>query len=77
MSRINFTRLIPIVLVWGVVGFGILVYMWQELGERGLYADATGTSGYTTKTEIALVVGGLMMLISSAIFVLAVVTRKR
>jgi hypothetical protein len=46
-------------------GLIILGYLWYELGERGLYADATGTSGHTTASEVVLIlVGGLLAAIS-------------
>ena len=44
-------------LMWFVafcLSAAVVAYLWITFGERGLVADATGTSGYTTPLEFAL-----------------------
>lgn len=36
-----------------------LAYLWIIWGDRGLYADVTGTAGYSSATEWALLIGSL------------------
>lgn len=50
---------IPITLI-SIASLASLVYLWIILGERGLEADANGTAGYTTTSEVLL--GGLAIL---------------
>jgi hypothetical protein len=59
------TMAMPLVLavvafVLAVASVIVLGYLWVALGDRGLYADATGTAGYTTPLEGAALVGGLL-----------------
>ncbi|AQX81029.1 hypothetical protein BWO91_14565 [Plantibacter flavus] len=39
---------------------GTLIYLGIILGDRGLTADANGTSGYTTATETTLLIGSFI-----------------
>lgn len=39
---------------------GTLAYLGIILGDRGLEADANGTSGYTTTTETTLLLGSVI-----------------
>jgi hypothetical protein len=43
-----------------LVAVGTLVYLGILLGDRGLEADANGTSGYTTTIETTLLIGSVI-----------------
>ncbi|HMS24902.1 MAG TPA: hypothetical protein PKB15_04315 [Acidimicrobiia bacterium] len=45
-----------------IAGFIVLGTLAQTLYERGIVADETGTSGYATNLEIALVITGLLLI---------------
>jgi len=51
-----------------LVGFAVtlvvLVRFWVVLGDRGLEADANGTSGYLAEGELALIVCSLFGLLA-------------
>lgn len=58
-------RLIAIVV--GVIGTVLLIRVRNTLVGRGLNADATGTSGYTTGQEFGLLALGVVLLILSIV----------
>ena len=64
-----------------VASIGVLGYLWVVLGDRGLYADATGTAGYTSPLEGAALISSLAgLVVFSALFVVFLVitiTRRR
>ena len=57
----------------------VLGYLWGVLGDRGLNADATGTSGYTTPLEAAGLIFGLLgvLLFSALVFLLLALSIRR
>ncbi len=61
----------------GTVGAGILIYLWVTLGDRGLSADANHTAGYTTSSEIALGLLGLVLVLGSAVGITVLLSRRR
>jgi len=58
----------------------VLIYLWITLGDRGLYADATGTDGYTTPLEAFVLVGGISGLVvfptTFVVFILMAIRRR-
>lgn len=60
--------------VAATIGIIIFIYLWIVWGDRGIYADSTGTAGYTTTLEIVLAVVGIVLIILS---VLALLGGKR
>lgn len=66
--------------VLALAALAALVYLWIILGDRGLNADATGVSGYTTSAESALlIVCGVGLIPFSALSITCAVVflRKR
>lgn len=57
-------------IVVGIVDSFILGYLWGALGERGLWADATGAGGYTTTFEFLLMGFVLLSFISVVVWCL-------
>lgn len=45
----------------------IVMYLWTVLGSRGMYADQTGTAGYTTGLELFLGASILPLVAASTI----------
>lgn len=45
----------------------IVMYLWTVLGNRGMYADQTGTAGYTTGLELFLGASIIPLVIASII----------
>jgi len=61
-------------LIVGIIGLGTLISIGKRLGDRGLYADATHTSGYTTNSEQAIVIFGVTLIfISLALLMVAAI----
>lgn len=46
----------------------ILLYLWIALGDRGLYADATNTGGYTTLPEFALLILAIVLFVKTFLY---------
>lgn len=61
----------------GISGLAILAYLWWELGNKGLKADATGTSGSTTPLEMLLMVVGFGLVVASVAIALLRLKRKK
>jgi hypothetical protein len=57
------------------IGVLLLSYVWQVLGDRGIYADEHGTGGYITIFEVAMLLMGVALLVTSAYLFLR--SRKR
>jgi len=53
---------------------GLFVYLWKEIGDRGIYADETGTSGALTAYEYAL---AFVMVTFAAISILLFLRKKK
>lgn len=53
----------------GVLAIGVLIlgYLAKTLGDRGIYADTSGTSGYTTNFEVFLLILGITLCIGGFI----------
>lgn len=49
------------------VSLSMFIFLWWELGQRGLEADANGTSGYTTNGEIATGLIAVVLLVTAFI----------
>lgn len=61
------SRMLPYFRSLGVIGLLLSMYLWYELGERGLNADATQTSGALTDLEFVLIVVAIASLIIAGI----------
>jgi hypothetical protein len=59
-----------------ITGILLLAYLWKVLGDRGLYADATGTGGYTTVVEIIIGMLGVLLLVGSVIVLMRAINKK-
>jgi len=68
LSKNTIGTFLAIASVLGLVtGIVIMIYLWKVLGERGMYADATGTGGYTTVNEVLLGLLGFVLLAGSIV----------
>lgn len=64
-----------VLVIGAVVALGSL---WVTLGDRGIYADATGTAGYTTTGEIVIgLVAFLALLAGAALAAVSAVAGRR
>lgn len=62
-------------LVAGIAGIVCLVGLWNILGDRGLSADAHGTTGYTTDSDVLLGIGGLFLLLVAVVLLVVGIVR--
>lgn len=51
--------------IFGVIAISVAVYLWIVLGNRGAYADATHTGGYTTVPEMAMMILTVVLIFTS------------
>ena len=77
MNSYGITRLRLLASMMFLSGMIILGYFWKILGERGMYADETGTGGYTTGIEAALILVGLVLVVCSIVLVVVSSSRKK
>jgi hypothetical protein len=59
------------------IGAVIFGYLWKVLGDRGIWADQTGAGGYTTSTELALLITSLLLLLLSAVLFINSLRHKK
>lgn len=57
-------------IISGMIGVIIISYLWKTFVDRGIYADETGTGGYTTWFEMLLIGVGLSLLIATIVFLI-------